>query len=413
VPYSLYAETSGSALSAASAWNLGGNATLVTPAAPASYGISAIGGSENWLGTKSTNDLVLGANGIERMRLMQSGNIGFGTATPSYPFHVLGNNAASVQVVSNSNAAGIGITGQNAATAGAGTGIGMFGATQQSAGFGLYGANLNPAGTGILGIGNNVSSYVLPTGGAGGAFYGTLQGAYGYASGNAGYGLYGKSVNVTSAYGVVGMANNITGSAPTQGAGGAFMGSSYGVSGYQFTTTGQTAGGYFISGDGAGGATSTTMVEAFSNTGTHYKIWQSVVGSVSTSVPDMQGKPATLHAPETPEFYFQDFGQGALVNGKAHIELDPVFAKNVVISEEHPLRVFIQLEGDENCKGVVVKNKTATGFDVVELSGGNSNATFQWFVTCNVADVKIGNRVSRFSELRFEPGPLNESKVMK
>ena len=346
------------------------------------------------------------------MRIMQGGNIGFGTATPSYPFHGLGNNATSIQVVSNSNAAGIGITGQNSAAPGAGTGIGIFGATQQSGGFGLYGANLNTAGTGILGIGNNVPSYILPTGGAGGAFYGTLQGAYGYASGNGGYGMYGKSVNVTSAYGVVGMANNVIGSAPTQGAGGAFMGNSYGISAYQYSTTGQTAGGYFIAGDGAGGAFSTTLVEAFSSTGTHYKIWQNVVGTVATAVPDLKGKPATLHAPETPEFYFQDFGQGKLVNGKAHIDLDPIYAKNVEISEKHPLRVFIQLEGDENCKGVVVKNKTGTGFDVVELGGGNSNTTFQWFVTCNVADAKIGNRISKFADLRFEPGPLSESKEM-
>jgi hypothetical protein len=413
VPYALYAETSATALSVASAWNLGGNTTLVTPAAPATYGTSPIGGPENWLGAKGANDLVFGTNGIERMRILQNGNIGFGTAAPSYPLHGLGSSSASIQVVSNTNSAGIGITGQNTAAPGTGTGIGIFGATQQSAGFGLYGANLNTAGTGILGIGNNVSSYTLPSGGAGGAFYGNLQGVYGYVAGNGGYGVYGKAVNSTSAYGVVGMANNVTGSAPTQGAGGAFMGNSYGLSAYQFSTTGQTAGGYFIAGDGAGGAFSTTLVEAFSSTGTHYKIWQNVVGTVSTAVPDLNGKPATLHAPETPEFYFQDFGQGALVNGKAHIELDPIFAKNVVISDKHPLRVFIQLEGDENCKGVVVKNKTATGFDVVELSGGTSNATFQWFVTCNVADAKIGNRVSRFSDLRFEPGPETTAQPLE
>jgi hypothetical protein len=236
---------------------------------------------------------------------------------------------------------------------------------------------------------------------------------YGYATGNAGYGVYGKSINATSSYGVVGFSNNAVGSAPTQGAGGAFIGGSYGISGYQSVITGQTAGGYFVAGDGAGGATSTTLVEAFSAGGTHYKIWQNVVGTVSTSVPDLNGNPATLHAPETPEFYFQDFGQGQLVNGKAHIDLDPIFAKNVMISDKHPLRVFIQLEGDENCKGVVVKNKTATGFDVVEMASGNSSTTFQWFVTCNVADAKIGKRVSKFADLRFEPGPVDTVEQLR
>ena len=396
------------------AWDLLGNSAINDPAIPATYGTSTIAVSENWLGTTDANDIVFGTNNTERMRIKQTnGNIGFGIASPSYPLHGVGNSATSVTVVSNANAAGIGITGQNTAATGASTGIGMFGATQQSNGFGLYGANLNTSGTGMIGIGNNVPTYVLPTGGAGGAFYGTLQGAYGYSSNNTGYGVYGKSVNTTSSYGVVGFANNVVGSAPTQGAGGAFMGNSYGVSGYQFTTTGQTAGGYFVSGDGAGGATSTTLVEAFSTGGTHYKIWQNPVGTVSTCVPDLNGNPVTLHAPETPEFYFQDFGEGKLVNGKTHIDIDPVFSKNVIVNEKHPLRVFIQLEENENCKGIVVKNKTATGFDVVELNNGNSNTPFQWFITCNVADAKIGNRISKFADLRFEPGPIDVATKLR
>jgi hypothetical protein len=119
----------------------------------------------------------------------------------------------------------------------------------------------------------------------------------------------------------------------------------------------------------------------------------------------------TLHAPETPEFYFQDYGQATLVNGKVHVPIDPILTKNVTISEKHPLRVFIQLEGD--CKGVFVTNKTASGFDVVELNGGTSNVSFQWSITCNVADAQIGNRVSKFADLRFEAGPVNEVKPLR
>jgi len=389
--------------SGAAGWSLTGNALT---------GASSITPNE-WIGSSNAYDWVVKTTGTERMRVLSTGNVGIGTPTPGYMLHVNGNigAATAIGVINNTNGAGIGLAGQNSAVAGAGAGIGIFGATQQSAGFGLYGANLNSAGTGLLGIGNNIPTYVLPAGGAGGAFYGNLQGVYGYVAGNGGYGVYGKAINITSAYGVVGRANNVNGSAPTQGTGGAFIGNSYGVSGYQFTTTGQTAAGYFISGDGAGGATSTTLVEAFSNVGTHYKIWQNIIGTVATSVPDLNGKPATLHAIETPEFYFQDFGQGKLVNGRTHIDIDPILAKNVTISEKHPLRVFIQLEGD--CKGVYVTNKTATGFDVVELSGGTSSVDFQWSITCNVADAKIGSRISKFSDLRFEPGPINETKALR
>jgi hypothetical protein len=124
----------------------------------------------------------------------------------------------------------------------------------------------------------------------------------------------------------------------------------------------------------------------------------------------LNGNSVTLHAPETPEFYFQDYGQARLTNGRAHINIDPILAKNVTINEQHPLRVFIQLEGD--CNGVYVTNKTTSGFDVVELNGGSANVNFQWSITCNVADAQIGNRVSRFADLRFEPGPVDELRKL-
>jgi hypothetical protein len=40
----------------------------------------------------------------------------------------------------------------------------------------------------------------------------------------------------------------------------------------------------------------------------------------------------------------------------------------------------VQVEGD--CAGVYVTNKTATGFDVVELLGGRSNIPFSYRVVC-------------------------------
>jgi hypothetical protein len=310
----------------------------------------------------------------------------------------------------NTNAAGVALTGQNSAAAGSGAGIGVYGATQQSLGFGVYGLNFNTNGSGVLGVGNNVPSYLNVVGASGGSFFGNTVGAYGYASAQTGYGVYGKAPDLTSAYGVVGAANNVQGAAPPIGAGGAFFGYIYGISALQtdLSLNTQQAAGYFINGNTNQVANSTTLVEAWSAANTHYKIWQNTLGAVSASVPDLNGNPVTLHAPETPEFYFQDYGQAQLVNGKAHITIDPILAKNVTINAQHPLRVFVQLEGD--CKGVFVTNKTENGFDVVELGGGTSNTTFQWSITCNVADAQIGNRVSKFADLRFEKGPNSELK---
>jgi hypothetical protein len=134
-------------------------------------------------------------------------------------------------------------------------------------------------------------------------------------------------------------------------------------------------------------------------------------GSVSTVVrdPTHPEQKVTLYAPESPEILFTDYGTGRLRNGRAHVELDPRFCGNVIIDERHPLRVFVQLEGDENSRGVIVTRKTATGFDVVELEQGHSNATFQWQATANRADeVLPGGRVSRNADARFgvAEGPL-------
>lgn len=381
-------------------------------ASAASNGVKYVQGSNDiQLGGPLTSNTDIVLSGFN-LSLSGTGNVGIGTASPSYPLHTVGSNATSVGVFTNNNATGIGLSGQNAAGAGTGTGNGVFGATQQSQGYGVYGANLNSTGTGVLGIGNNVQSYTVVAGGAGGAFFSNLTGVYGFVTSNQGYGVYGKATNAASSYGVVGAANNVQGAAPPQGAGGAFFGYDYGVSALQtdLNPNTQTAAGYFINGNNNGQASSTTLVESWSASNTHYKIWQNAAGAVSTCVPDLNGKPATLHAIETPEFYFQDFGQAQLVNGRAHITIDPILAKNIIVNDKHPLRVFVQLEGD--CKGVYVTNKTATCFDVVELNGGTSNVTFQWSITCNVADIMVGNRLSKFADLRFEAGPQDNLKSL-
>ncbi len=125
-------------------------------------------------------------------------------------------------------------------------------------------------------------------------------------------------------------------------------------------------------------------------------------GSVATVVNNTHGEQVRLVAPEAPEIYFEDYGSGQLVNGKAHINLDADLAANITVNDKHPLRVFIQLENNESCNGVVIKNKTATGFDVVELNGGASNTPFEWHMVANRADQAMNNgMVSRNADVRF------------
>jgi hypothetical protein len=223
------------------------------------------------------------------------------------------------------------------------------------------------------------------------------------------YGLYATTTDATSSYDAVyGYDANGEG----------VVGSSYykdGIAGY--TTYGLTP--YFAyngGGDpfgadfqGANHLTNrATYIDLYN--GTEYKVIGG--GVVSTTVADNNGNQVVLHAPETPEVYFEDYGQGQLVNGKAHIDLDPTIAKNVIINEKHPLRAYIQLEGD--CNGVYVTNKTANGFDVVELQHGTSSSTFQWHIVCNRADeVMPSGKVSKLADLRFENAPDSKEAFAK
>jgi hypothetical protein len=115
-----------------------------------------------------------------------------------------------------------------------------------------------------------------------------------------------------------------------------------------------------------------------------------------------------MACPETPEILFQDYGTGQLSNGEAYITIDPIFSKNIIVNELHPLKVFIQLEDD--CNGVFVTQKSAGGFKVKELAGGNSNARFSWSVVANRADETdaAGNIISSNANNRFVYAPIPE-----
>lgn len=272
--------------------------------------------------------------------------VGLGTTTPGFPMQVLGTNASRNVDVVNSNAAGDGVWGSNTAAAGAGGGAGVVGFSAQSSALaaGVWGANTNTTGTGVTGIGNNQASTVLVAG-SGGAFTGFTTG------------VFAKST--------------------TAGTGEAIYTDQFGD----------------------------IVRVGYWNGGTFFKI--NGVGSVSTIVRDPTDEAGqrwvTMHAPETPEILFEDYGQAQLEDGVAHVDIDPIFAANVLIDERHPLRVFIQVEENEWTRGVIVKNKTPTGFDVVELDGGTSSLPFQWHIVANRADeILPSGRLSRNADMRFE-----------
>ena len=221
-------------------------------------------------------------------------------------------------------------------------------------------------------------------------------GVYGEAAAASTIGVWGTNAN-TSSTAVAGNSGSTTSSTLAAGSGGAFKGVTTGV--YAFNTSLGVS--QAIYSDNGG----TICRVNYWNGTTQYKILGT--GTVSTTAEDVQGNRVVLHAPETPEIYFQDYGNGTLINGKAHIDLDPIITKNITVNEKHPLQVFIQLNGD--CKGVFVSNRTATGFDVTELQNGNSNIEFTWSVTANRADEILPNgKISKNADVRFELAPADE-----
>jgi hypothetical protein len=174
----------------------------------------------------------------------------------------------------------------------------------------------------------------------------------------------------------------------------------YGIAVEDGNATTDHAGGVFFVSDATETGTNVNASVAAYLGGTAYKIIGS--GTVSTIVNDASGMGRIMAAPETPEIMFQDYGRGKMVNGKAHINIDPILARNIFVDEKHPIKVFVQLHGD--CKGVFVTNENQFGFDVVELQGGTSSVEFSWSIAANRADEKLDNgTVIKYQENRFKP----------
>ena len=101
---------------------------------------------------------------------------------------------------------------------------------------------------------------------------------------------------------------------------------------------------------------------------------------------DKENKPRVLFSPEAPEILFEDYGTAELVNGEVYVPIDEILKESLYIDDKHPLKVFIQLEGD--CNGVFVTEKSKNGFKVKELANGTSNTKFSWHIVANRADDK-------------------------
>lgn len=302
------------------------------------------------------------------------GVLGINAANGVGVFGQNGNNAG-VGVFGNNTAGGIGVGGLST------TGFGVNGVANGALVTGVRGFNQNATGTGIIALGTNIAAGSVLANGSGLSANGTANGVYAIGT------------NTATGIGVMGGGNNITGITNTgTGEGVVGNGTSFGTTGFAAAALSNDRwGGYFDFLNSVNG-----FAYVGGRTGNiDYAILSA--GTKSTMVQDQSGQNRVMFCTEAPEVLFQDFGEGQLVNGKAHVTIDPVLAMNM--DPNKPVKVFIQLEG--NCQGVYVDNKSINGFDVVELNNGNSNTKFTWQIVGNRANTAT----SQYADARFPVGP--------
>jgi hypothetical protein len=98
---------------------------------------------------------------------------------------------------------------------------------------------------------------------------------------------------------------------------------------------------------------------------------------------------------ESPESWFEDFGEARLVDGKARVHIDPDFA--AVISGEY--HVFVAPYGDSN--GLYVHRRDHASFEVHEHKGGTSTFTFSYRIIARRKDIE-GRRLEKVTLPSFD-----------
>jgi hypothetical protein len=92
-----------------------------------------------------------------------------------------------------------------------------------------------------------------------------------------------------------------------------------------------------------------------------------VLGGKSAAVKVDNGEYRLLYSQESPEVWFEDFGEGRLVNGKAVIQIDPLFAQTVNTS----VKYHVFLTPQDEPLTLAVANRTTASFEVIGPSGAN------------------------------------------
>jgi hypothetical protein len=243
----------------------------------------------------------------------------------------------------NAIGSGFGVVAQN--TGGETGGAGVYGLTTRADNYGVFGDTT--LGTGVLGRS---------------------------ASGNAIRGEVSGSANTIAIYGL----NNSSYAGATPGAGGFAI---YGLcaKGHGLVGATSTAGGAAVVGatNGVAGAYAGAFYGQVAVAGA-FTVFG---GPKSAAVPHPDGTHRRLYCMESPESWFEDFGECQLACGEASITLDPDFAAVADLSKYH---VFLTQYDEHN--DLCVTQRSADGFRVKAKDDASSGA-FSWRVVAKRKDI--------------------------
>ncbi len=126
---------------------------------------------------------------------------------------------------------------------------------------------------------------------------------------------------------------------------------------------------------------------------------QTISGTKSAAVPHPDGSHRLLYCVESPEAWFEDFGEGTITGGRAEVKLDADFAAVVDTAKLH---VFITEHGENH--NLHLAGTSAVGFTVAASAGAlaargikaaDVNGTFTYRVVAKRKDVNAG-RLAKF-----------------
>jgi hypothetical protein len=107
------------------------------------------------------------------------------------------------------------------------------------------------------------------------------------------------------------------------------------------------------------------------------------VGKKSAAVKFPDGSHRLLFTVESPESWFEDFGEAKLAKGKARVKIRRDFAAVVDTDMYH---VFVTPYGRPN--GLCVSERNSQSFVVEEQNGGKSNSSFSYRIVARRKDVQ-------------------------